>query len=197
MSIFKEFNYSEKSVNKVVIDANSGEFLWIAFSKGTNNKCSLKKVSAHDPSQVYFDVDVDCEEITAMIKYGSYLFLGVDHANNYLLRYSLFNPITLPTEFTFPSGVTESPVSVVSGGTYLWWLTPGNSSGENAKIIKTNSVGTFQETIDLNISALVVNSASSLIYDNGDLWVVTNENPLNLYRVYYDASWIIQETEIS
>ena len=182
----------------MAVDTNQGEYQWIGFVPDESGNCKLKKVSANDPSQTYFDVDLAIQTIKLLHISGSNILIGIDDPVNYIYRFSVFNPLSTPTIIAKPSGVVESPVDIVEDGGFLWWLFPGNASGEFAKIVKTNTFGTFQETIDLQQSGDEVHNATSLAYKDGDLWVVTYTDPIELWRVYLDsgAMWTLQKNEI-
>ena len=194
MTLFRNIKYNHKDVVAEVTDTNSGQFLWVGFKKDTNGNCRFLKVSAHDPNQIYFDVNLAVEEIKKMRVSGSNLLIGVDHGTNYIYRYSVFNPLSTPTIFARPSGVIEAPVDVVEGGSALWWLFPGITGSEIAKIVKTNTYGTFQETITLQQSGEEIHNAKSITYSGGELWVVTYTAPAQGVRVFQSGGWMIQVT---
>jgi hypothetical protein len=198
MTIFKDYLYGHKKIDALAVDTNQGEFLWVGFKQDTNGNCKLKKVSANDPSQTYFDVDLAIAAIKTLHVSGSNILIGIDDPVNYIYRFSVFNPLGIPTVIARPSGVNESPIALVEDSGFLWWLFPGNESGEYAKIVKTNTFGTFQETIDLQQSGDEVHNATSLVFKDGELWVVTNTDPVELWRVYQDSAsiWTLQKNEI-
>ena len=186
MTIFRSVDYDTKLITATTKDTNQGNFIWVGMTQDSDGNCRIKKVSAQDPRQIYFDFDLAVDGINTMLTEGNYLFTGVNHATKYIYRFLLLNPLATPTSFTLPAGVTEAPVHVVKGGSYLWWLFPGSASGEVAKIVKTNLSGTYQSTITLSKSAEVVNDARRLAYrsDSGELWVTTYTSPANLVRVF-------------
>lgn len=195
MTLFRNIKYNHKDVVAEVTDTNSGQFLWVGFKKDSSGNCRLLKVSAHDPNQIYFDVDLTIEAIQKLHVSGSNLLIGVDHATNYIYRFSVFNPLSTPTVFARPSGVIESPVDVVEGGSALWWLFPGIAGSEIAKIVKTNTFGTFQETITLQQSGDEIHNARSIAYSGGELWVVTYTAPAKGVRVFKVGSvWTLEVT---
>jgi hypothetical protein len=196
MTIFRDVHYNHNDITTEAIDTNSGKFLWLGFKKDSNGNCRILKTSASDPNQIYFDVNLAIEAINKIHISGFNLFIAADHAANYIYRYSVFNPIASPVSFTRPAGVVESPVDVVEGGSSLWWLIPGIASGEVAKIIKTTTLGNFQQTITLQISGEEVRNAKSLTYVSGELWVVTYTNPAKAVRVFQESGglWTIQVT---
>ena len=197
MTIFKSIDYNLREVSALATDTNSGEYLWVAFKQNSDGDCIVKKVSAHDVSAVYFSFELAVMEVTRIILSGStYVLLAVNDDTNYIYRYGLFTPLTTETAFTKPVGLTEYPVDVASGGGFFWWLFPGTDDGENAAIVKTTDDGTFSETIDLSISGDIVYDATGITYKSGDLWIVTNSNPVQLWRVYKDSTWHANKTDL-
>lgn len=177
-------------------DQNSGYYFWIGFQKDSDNNCRILKTSANDLNQIYFDVDLAVNAINKMYVKSTSLLVAVDHPTNYLYRYFVSNPLTAPAAIARPAGINEAPVAFADDGTSLWWLFPGES-GETAKIVKTTSVGSFQETITLEQSGDEIHDAISIVYRDGDLWVVTNESPAKLVRVYLDVGvWKLNITPL-
>jgi hypothetical protein len=196
MPIFRSAHYSHRQVTATAIDQNSGLYLWIGFEKDTDDNCRILKVSANDLNQIYFDVDLEVNAIKKMYVKSTNLIVAVDHASNYLYRYAVSNPLSTPAAIARPAGVNEAPVAFADDGTYLWWLFPGESA-EIAKIIKTTSIGTFQQTITLEQSGDEIHNAISITYRDGDLWVVTNESPANLVRVHLVSGiWTLNVTPL-
>ena len=198
MSLIKNFNFSEKEVSAIAIDEVSRNFLWIAFKQNTLGNCVIKKVSAFDLYQTYFNVNLAVTEIVKLGPTSPYIFAAVQNNTNYAYRYSLSNPLASPTAMARPSGVNENPVDFVIGTSNIFFLFPGSISGEVAKIVKTSLSGTFVETIDLEQSGDQVLNAKSITIDTNDnLWVVTYTDPSELVRVYDPGSgYILQITEI-
>lgn len=196
MAIYKNYDYADKQVVKVITDTNSGNYLWIAFAINSTT-CLLKKVSAFDPNVVYFSEEITVNKINTMIVVGDYLFLGIEDGTNFIYRYSVFAPGTTPLQVALPTGIIEAPVDVVLNGSTLYWLFPGTESGENAKIVLTDDSGTFIETIDLNQSGVIVTKASSIASDGTDLWVVNDDNPSKIYRIYSSGGWNITENNLT
>lgn len=183
--LIKNYNFSEEEISIIISDNNNGEHLWIGFeSNGTT--CNLQKVSAHDPLQKYFDLDLSVEEIKAGIINSTYLYLALDDDEYIARRYTLSNPLSGSVDFVIPSGIVEAPVDVLVS-TYVYLLIPGNISGQNAKIVKMTTAGAFVETIDLS----TVTNAKSFTVDTvtGDIWVCTYTSPATFVRVYNDGSW--------
>ncbi len=196
MPIFKSAHYSHRKVTAMAIDQNSGYYLWIGFQKDTDNNCRILKASTNDLDQIYFDIDLAVNSIRKMCVKSTSLLVAVDHDTNYLYRYAVANPLSTPASIVRPGGINEAPVAFADDGTYLWWLFPGESA-EIAKIVKTTSIGTFQQTITLEQSGDEIHNAISIVYRDGDLWVVTNESPAQLVRVYLDVGvWKLNITSL-
>ena len=184
MTIQRTFDYTEPTITAQVVD-DSDQTLWIAFSQNGEGNCVLKKVSAFDPSQTFYSIDIAVTEITSMTISGSTLYLAYDDATLMGASYSISNPLTTSTDFDRIVGINESPIDIVTNGTDLFYLIPGNISGENAKIIILSTAGIFDQTIDLLKSGNIVLNANTMAIDtNDDLWIGTYTAPATLVRVY-------------
>ena len=181
----KKYNYLENEISFVLIDELYGQFLWIGF-KSDGSNCSLQKVSAHNPLQSYFDIDLPVTEIINGKILSSYIYLALNDDTLIGRRYAIGNPLNTPTDFDIPSGIIEAPVDLVVKGSYVYFLLPGSISGQNAKICIFSTYGTFSETIDLTG---ITNASALTIDDADDLWVVNYENPVKLCRIYDDDGW--------
>jgi len=189
--IIKKYNYSEHQISFIQIDTNSSEYIWLGFKQDNDGNCALKKVSAHNPLQTYFDIDIAVDKIVKSKISGTSLYLAFDGSSLIGRKYSVSNPYDTSTDFDIPAGITEAPVDIIVDSN-VYFLIPGNSSGTNAKICIFSTSGTFSETIDLP----GVTNASAFTIDNGDLWVCTNEDPAKLIRVYDDGGWQIAITTL-
>ncbi len=185
MSLIKNYNYTEKEISMVVSDETGGQFLWVGF-KIDDTTCALQKVSANDPLQVYYDIDLSVDEIKAGVINESYLYTAFDDETYIGARYSLSNPLISPAYFSIPVGITEAPVEILIS-TYIYFLIPGDAVGTNAKIVKMTTLGVFVETIDLP----TITHAKSFTRDSvtGDIWICTYTSPATFVRVYNDGSW--------
>ncbi len=193
MTLIKNYNFSENAINSFIVDETNGEFLWISFSQDASGNCALQKVSGHNPLQKYFDIDVAVDEIKRMYISGSYIYLAYDDDTYIGARYSLANPLTTSTDFSLPAGITEAPIDVLVSGSNVFYLIPGNTSGTNAKIVVLTTSGTFSETIDLST---VTNAVAFSIDDSDNIWVITNESPAKLVRVYDDGGYTYTVTTL-
>jgi hypothetical protein len=192
MTLIKKYNFTEKEISDIVVDTNNSEYLWVAFKQDASGNCALKKVSANNPLQTYFDIDIATNEIMRLVVSGAYLYVALNDTTYFGQIYSVSNPLSSVTSITIPSGITEVPVDLLVDS-YLYFLLPGNLSGTNAKICVFSTAGVFSETIDLP----GINNASAFTIDTNDnLWIVTNEDPVKLIRVWFDVTWQIQTTEL-
>jgi len=179
MTIIRNYNFDTTKITALAVDSSNGEFIWIGFAKNASNVCILQKVSAHDLSQVYYEMELPVDEISFIHIFGSYLYVAVDDSIYLYYKISLSSPLTIQTGVAIPSGINEVPLSILDDDTYIYILTPGIAIGENAKIIKFSSALVFQETIDLGET----NSVGFTI-SGTDIWVVTSSSPSKLIRVY-------------
>lgn len=195
MSLFRDYQYNSTQVTATCTDTTNGNYVWIAFAYN-NGACILKKVSAYDCSQVYFTVSVPVASINAMVVANSQIFLAVtplltgSNTSLFCLAYSVTNPLTTFTTLNFPSGVVESPVAIAVGASLIYFLTPGNLSGTAAKIIAVTTSNVFSVTITMQVSAVFVHHASAITVatGTGDIWVATNQSPVQLIRCFLVTS---------
>lgn len=183
MVIIRRFTYTDPTITASITD-ETNEFLWVAFAV-SSGECVIKKLHFANPSQVFFSLDREISEVTAMALNSSNLFVAYN--DNTLLgeRISLTNPLTSTTEISIPVGIVEAPVDVQIDGSDVWYLIPGSLSGTNAKLLRYNTSGVLQETVDLTNSMNTVTNATSFdIDDNSDLWIVTNNDPAEYVRVF-------------
>jgi hypothetical protein len=176
------YSFDETQIIHAVVDSSSTGYVWLLFLN------TLKKVSASNPLQIYFNITEDEDFVKAFL-YSSYLYCALDDSTLIGRRYSITNPLTTTTDFTKPVGINEAPVDVVVGSLGVFFLIPGDISGENAKIVKMSLAGVYDTTIDLT----TIRNAKSITIDlNNDLWVVTNAAPLEYVRVFLDGTWQFQ-----
>lgn len=181
--IITNFNLEESQIQHLVADTNDNRYLWLLQA---NN---LKKVSANNLLQTYFDINTT-QTLIKGFSYSLYLYVAMSDSILIGKRFYTNNPIITYTNFTKPVGITEAPVDVVVGTLGVFFLIPGNDSGTNAKIVKFSTAGVYDQTIDLS----TVRNAKSLTIDNiNNIWVVTDETPLKYVRVWLDATWQFQE----
>lgn len=185
MTNIRRINYSnDKQITAIIAD-NTDNFLWIAFAQNSSGNCIIEKQSGFEPNQTFFSLTRAVDNIPEVDLDSNNLYVAYDDSSLIGEIIDKDNPLTTTTEISIPVGISESPVDVKVNGTDLYFLTPGEISGENAKIVKYNTSGTFQEIIDLSKSGTIINNATSFTIDsNGDLWIITYEAPSRLVRVF-------------
>lgn len=196
MANFRNYQFNQSEVTAIAIDTYGGQFLWIAFTQ-KDGTCRLQKVSAHDLTQVYFTLELEVDSINCMKVLDQLIYIGVTHATDAVYAYYISAPLSYVSIFTKSElSLTESPIAVTSTATYVYFLTPGSESGNEAQIVNFDNAGSTVETINLTESGLLVSNAVSVTIDASDnLWVVTSSNPAELYRVFYESStWQLQQT---
>lgn len=184
MTNITRFNFSnDKQITAQKAD-NINDFLWIAFAKNANGNCIIEKTGKFKPSQTYYSLNREVEEVTAMDLDSSNIYVTYNDSSLLGERLSKTNPLTSTTEISKGSYI-ESPVDILVNSTDLWVLLPGSVSGENAKLLKYNTSGTFQQEIDLAKSGSTVFNAQSMsIVSGGDIWIATYTSPTTLVRVF-------------
>lgn len=183
MAIFRQFSFSSKDITAQVSDKVSN-FEWIAYSQDSG-VCNIKKQSAFSPNQIYYNLSRSVLNIPKMCLNTSSLFVAYNDDTLIGEIISLINPLTSTTEINIPGGIIETPVDIINQDSNLFFLLPGIISGENAKVIKYDTSGNFDQIIDLTKTGEIVYNASTFtIDDNGDIWIVTNTNPATVVRVY-------------
>ena len=177
MTIIRRFTSSE--TRPTAIEYDSG-FLWLAYTL-SSGVCTVQKVLATEPSQIAIDFDVAVNSINDIEAYISYVFLAYDDSTLLGQRYAKTNPSYTPVDYDKPVSVTEEAIACLLTSTHIYFLTPGEASGENAKIIKFTLSGTFVYIIDLTT---VTNAKSFTIDSNDEIRVVTFTSPAQIVRVY-------------
>jgi hypothetical protein len=179
---------------KITAQLVSGDYIWLAF-EGVSSLCALYKSSVFNPNTRYWDVDVIGDEITFLHEDATYLYASLDHTTYIGAKITKSFPSTI-AYFTKDAGILEEAVDLVDDTTYIYFLTPGIISGENAKIAKYNkSTRAFVETIDLTT---VFNAKKIDIDYHGVLWVQSelDSTPI-LTKAEYDGSWNITDYTLS
>lgn len=184
MANISRFNFpSDKKVTAHIVD-NSNNTFWIAFEKNSEGNSIIERVAKFNPKQTYFSLERTVEEVTAMDLSSSFLYVAYDDGDLLGERISLFNPLTSTTDISKGSYI-ESPVDVKVDGSNVWFLLPGNTSGENAKLLRHSTAGVFQLEVDLTKSAVTITNAERMSIDsNGDIWITTYTTPGTLVRVF-------------
>lgn len=199
MSSFRDYTFNATEVTAICTDTANSNYLWIAFKKNSDGNCSLRKVSAFDLSQIYFQMDFAVDLISQMKITNGLIFIAVSHATIMGFAISLSNPLTSQTTINLPGGIVEKPVDIGVGAANVYYLFGGDLSGTNAKIVNVTNSGSFVETIDLLQSAILVKFARGLTVDASEnVWVVNDGTPSSLFRVYkISSTWHLAETVLS
>lgn len=174
----EQYNFNETQVTAFI---RIGNYIWIAFL-GEDGVVKLRKVSAFNLYQIYFELTPPIDKIVELKTIDTKLY-GITEDDTYIaIYYSINNPLSTYSYISIPAGINEYPVGIAVDTDYFYILTPGDASGENAKIIKYSTASTpvYRQTIDLT----TINNARSIeIDDNDNLWVVTYESPAKLIKV--------------
>lgn len=181
----KNFNYTESEISTFIADFYYGQYLWIGFTKN-DDSCILKKVSANNPLQIFYNIEEEIDAFKKFAIYSTYIYTAIDDATYIGKRYALITPLINTSFFIKPVGCNESPIDIQVTSSFVFFLLPGNISGENAKIYKFTLSGTYVETIDLTT---VQNVSSFVVIDNTNIWAVTNTSPTELIRIYNNGTW--------
>ena len=198
----KNYNFGESEVTAIVRQNN---YIWIAFLGASNHPqgkvtpafpliTKLRKVSAFNLYQTYFELDVPVDKIVNLKIIGSKLYATVQDGTYIAVYYSTSDPLATFAYVPIPSGINEYPVDLAVDTDYFYLLTPGDASGENTKIIKYSTASTpvFDKTIDLT----TINSARSIEIDTSDLlWVVTYESPAKLVKILTNDTYTEYDME--
>ena len=187
---YKNYNFSETEVTAIVRDGN---YLWIAFL-GTSGITKLRKVSAFNLYQTYFELTPPVDKIVNLKIIGSKLYATVQDGTYIAIYYSTTDPLAVYSYVSIPAGINEFPVDLAVDTDYFYLLTPGDASGENTKIIKYSTASTpvLNKTIDL----VTITSARSIEIDTSDvLWVVTYESPAKLVKILTNDTYTSYDIE--
>lgn len=181
----RNFNFTESQIESIIADSYAGNYLWIGFKKD-GDTCTLKKASANNPLQTYFSIDEEIDAFKKFVIYSTYLYTAIDDTVYIGKRYALLTPLSTTSNFTKPIDANEAPIDIQVTSNYVFFLLPGNISGETAKIYKFTLSGTYVETINLST---IQNVSSFVVIDDTNIWAVTNTSPTELIRIFYDGTW--------
>lgn len=183
--IIRKFTFPDNKKISSQVSDKTNNFEWIAYEQDINGICLLQKQGAFDPTQIYYSLERTVEAINKLFVDSINVYVAYDDSLLFGEVISTTNPLTSTIEISIPGGVNEKPVDVTSQNGNLFFLTPGIATGENAKIIKYDTNGVYDQTIDLIKTGDIVYNALSFVIDaNDDIWIATNESPSNLIRVY-------------
>lgn len=189
----KYFFINENKITATLVDGN---YLWIAFY-GISGLSTLYKSSVFNPNFRYWDIDIEADEITSMIQDNDYIDLALRHDTYIGVASDKTNPLYL-YYWEKEEGMSEYAIDLIldGTGTYIYFLTPGEESGENAKIHKYdyNSMN-FIETIDLDD---VFNAKKIDIDGDENLWVLSNLESIPIItKVWMETGWVHSNQELS
>lgn len=184
MTINRRFNFSnDKQITAQKADSIDN-FLWIAFAQNSSGNCIIEKEAKFYPTQTYFSLERAVTNVNAMDLDSSKLYVAYNDSVLLGEIISKTNALTSTTEINRNS-IVESPIDVLINGTNLWFLLPGIASGTNAQLLRYDTLGVLQQTVDLNKSGSIVNNAETMTVDsNGDIWIGTYETPAKIVRVF-------------
>lgn len=185
--IIKKVDYNLTEITALEYD--SSEYLWIAFKKNSENVCLLQKVSANNIEQVYYEIELEVDNINALHIFGLYIYVAVDDNTNFVYKIHRTSPLTNQTILEIPTGITSSALEILDDNTDVYFLI----NDTNSKILKYDTSLTLQDTITLTA---ITNVKSFTIDSNNDIWVITNEAPSKLIRVYEASGGYLFDTTI-
>lgn len=192
--LIQKFQYDYKKLTAIVYDNYQGNFLWLGFSSNTGI-CKLLKVSANNPKQVYYELDVQAEEILKIVNHNQYIYLLLKDSTYVSARIHKTTPLTFFSLIFKPIGLPETPIDIFSDLQYTFFLLPGED-GNNAKIYRTHP---DPLVLTLMITLTGVHNVTSMAKKNylDNLWVVSNEQPGKLIRIYDSAGFKFQIINLS
>ena len=181
--MIRKYSFSSNNqVKDLIID---DYYLWIDF-KGEDGTSILSKNSAFNPNLVYYDYDVDADDINKLFQDDTYIFLALDD-DSYLGAEIIKDTYWTLSYFSKPIGIIEEAVDIIVDSTYIYFLIPGVISGENAKIVKFNiSTLAYVSTIDLTT---VYNAKKTDLDNSLQFWVVSESNPPKLTKVLSNGTF--------
>ncbi len=184
MTSIRRFEYSnDKQITSQKTDEFTN-FLWVAFAQNSDGNCIIEKQAKFFPTQNYFTLERAVDNVNQIDLDSTNIYTAYEDITLLGEIISKTNPLTSTTEIS-RGAIVESPVDIKVNGTDLWFLLPGNASGINAQLLKYDTSGIFQQTVDLINSSFIVNNAKSMVIDeNDDIWIVTNTNPVKVVRVF-------------
>lgn len=184
MSQITRFEYSNDKQITAQISDELSDFLWVAFAQNSDGDCIIEKQAPFNPEQTYFSLEKTVDEVVAMDLDSSNIYVAYDDVTLLGEIISKTTPISITTEI-LRGAIVESPVDVKINDSDLWFLLPGNASGTNTQLLKYNTSGVLQQTVDLiNSSETITEAVSMAIDDNNDIWIVTHTDPTKLVRVF-------------
>lgn len=180
------------------IATDDAGYLWISYEKDTDGICHLKKCSATDLNQVYFDIEIEVDSIVDMKIKGNYIYTLYNNDSVVLSRYNLNNPFTDTTDFAKPFGI-PNPLELAISDSNVLVLLPDPSGIVSNRVLVYAPSSTYQQVLILSDYDVSVSDVSSITSDDDDnFWLVTYTNPAKLIRLWFaSGGWNFQLTSIS
>ena len=186
MTTTRRFEYSsDKQITAQYAD-EFNNFLWVAFAQNSSGNCIIEKQAFANPLQTYFSLNRAVNNVNQMDSDDTNIYVAYDDTT---LLGEIINentPLSITTEIARGS-IVESPIDVKIDTltSDLWFLLPGNASGTNAQLLRYDTSGVLQQTVDLaKSSEIVVNAKTMTIDENSDIWIGTFETPAKIVRVF-------------
>lgn len=178
------FEYSENTQITAKIAEDTNDSLWVAFAQNSSGNCILEKQFPFSPTQTFFTLTKSVDEINSLAIDSTNLYASYTDSTLLGEIFPVNNPSS-STTISIPAGINESPVDILIDGSDLWYLIPGDISGENTKLLKYNTSGVLQDTIDLSKTGLIITNANKMVLDtNEDIRISTYTNPATIVRVF-------------
>src|SRR3972149_5943743 len=147
MTTITRYDFSDEEQITAKKSDEIDNYLWIAYAQNSDGYCVLKKQSFLNLNQNFYTLNRYVSEIKAIDLDASQVYVAYDDVTLLGEIFSKSNPLTVTIEITNPEN--EAPVDVKSDGSYVYFLLPGLISGENAKVLKYDTSGIYQTTIEL------------------------------------------------
>jgi len=197
MTTISQFTTTNPTVSVI---KRIGNYIWYATGVNALGKCHLIQASPSNLSQVYFDIEITTQSIVDIVESSGRLYVlfdGNKSVGGYVTiaqRFSAVAPTVALSTFKYPvasSWLNSKTILVHSSYVYIL----GTGDGDESKIVKYNYTGTLQEIIYLDQSGVYIDNVVSMTVDNtNNFWIVTNDNPVNLIRVWYSGGdWRITQ----
>ena len=187
MTSIRRFDYSsDKQITTQYLD-EINNFLWVAFAQDNNGNCIIEKQAFADPLQTYFSLNRAVNNVNQMDSDGTNIYVAYDDATLFGEIINQNTPLSVQTDI-LKGAIVESPIDVKIDTLTLdlWFLLPGNASGTNAQLLRYDTSGILQQTVDLNKSGgFIVNNAKSMTIDaNSDICIGSFETPARIVREF-------------
>lgn len=186
MTIISRFEYSgDKQITAQYSD-EFNNFLWVAFAQNSSGNCIIEKQAFANSLQTYFSLERAVDNVNEMHSDSTNIYVAYDDATLFGEIINQNTPLSVQTDI-LRGAIVEAPIDVKIDTltSDLWFLLPGNASGTNAQLLRYNTSGVLQQTVDLaKSSEIVVNAKTMTIDSNSDIWIGTFTNPATVVRVF-------------